>query len=217
MAIILIAMFCPQCGSTQPDELKYCKTCGANLHALRQVMASRDSDEKFDWNKTWVAEMFQSGEIATKRAAEIDLLMGRTPEEKRTNEIKAGVITASVGIAITLLLLVLMGGIIASGRVTDAAAEILSRLWIVGILPLMIGVALIINGVFISKRRGDDEDVQSAAANRELHPDSGLSNETRRLQDIEAGGYLSPVDTNELISTPPSVTDETTRHLKQPR
>ncbi|HTH37195.1 MAG TPA: zinc ribbon domain-containing protein, partial [Pyrinomonadaceae bacterium] len=122
-------MFCPQCGSTQSDDLKYCKTCGANLNALRQVMASRDTGEKFDWSKTWVAEMFQSGDIATRRAAEIDLMMGRTPEEKRLIEIKAGVITASVGVGVTVLLFVLMGGIIASGRVTDAAAEILSRLW----------------------------------------------------------------------------------------
>ncbi len=209
-------MFCPQCGSTQSDELRFCKSCGANLQALRQVMASRETDEKFDWSKTWLAEMFQSGEVATKRAAEIDLLMGRTPEEKRLIEIKAGVITASVGIGVAVLLFVLMGGIIASGRVSDAAAEILSRIWIVGILPLMIGVALIINGVLVSKRRGESENVVSAAG--KLPQAEGASpSETQRLHDAEAGGYLSPADTNELIGTPLSVTDETTRHLKQPR
>ena len=209
-------MFCPQCGSTQSDELKFCKTCGANLQALRQVMASRDTEEKFDWSKTWVAEMFQSGDIAAKRATEIDLLMGRTPEEKRTNEIKAGVITASVGIAITLLLLVLMGGIIASGRVTDAAAEILSRLWIVGILPLMIGVALIINGVFISKRR-EGEESETSASNQRSNADAAIENEAGGLPDPAAGSYLGPADTNELFPAGFSVTDETTRHLKERR
>ncbi len=209
-------MFCPQCGSTQSDELKFCKTCGANLQALRQVMASRDAEEKFDWSKTWVAEMFQSGDIAAKRATEIDLLMGRTPEEKRTNEIKAGVITASVGIAITLLLLVLMGGIIASGRVTDAAAEILSRLWIVGILPLMIGVALIINGVFISKKR-EGEESETSAPNRRSNADAAIENEAAGLPDPAAGSYLAPADTNELFPAGFSVTDETTRHLKERR
>ena len=206
-------MFCPQCGSTQSDDLKYCKTCGANLHALRQVMATRESDEKFDWSKTWVAEMFQSSDVAARRAAEIELLAGRTPEERRRNEIKAGVITASVGVGITLLLLVLMGGIIASGNVTDAAAEILSRLWIVGVLPFMVGIALIINGIFISTQWNENEERQREDRNRQIDPEP---NETRRLPDNDAGGYLSPVDTNELIDMPPSVTDETTRHLRQP-
>ena len=121
-------MFCPQCGSTQSDELKFCKTCGANLQALRQIMATRE-DPKFDWSKTWVADMFMSGEDAVKHEAEIERLRGMTPEMKRTREIKAGVITASVGLGLMILLFVLMGGIIASGRVSEAAAAILSRLW----------------------------------------------------------------------------------------
>ena len=58
---------------------------------------------------------------------------------------------------------------------------------------------------------------EAEAANRQRHADGVLPNETQRLHDAEAGGYLSPADTNELIGTPLSVTDETTRHLKQPR
>jgi len=40
-------MFCPQCGSTQNDELKFCKSCGVNLDAVRQAAAMRDPSEKF--------------------------------------------------------------------------------------------------------------------------------------------------------------------------
>jgi hypothetical protein len=197
-------MFCPQCGSTQSDELRFCKSCGANLQALRQVMASRETDEKFDWNKTWLAEMFQSSDIATKRAAEIDLLMGRTPEEKRLNEIKAGVIAASVGVGIMVLLFVLMNGIILSGRVSDAAAEILSRIWIVGVIPLLIGAALIFNGVFVSRKGAQRPSVPTETKHPEL--DGPIPAES-----------LPPADTNELFPASFSVTDETTRHLKQPR
>lgn len=53
-------MFCPQCGSNQSDGLRFCKLCGANLHAVRQVVATRETGEGFDWSKTWVAEMFLS-------------------------------------------------------------------------------------------------------------------------------------------------------------
>ena len=89
-------MYCPQCGSTQSDELRFCKSCGTNLDGVRTAL-SRETGEKFDWSKTWLAEMLMSGEESVKRAAEIERLQGKTPEVKRRNEIKGGVITASVG------------------------------------------------------------------------------------------------------------------------
>ena len=76
-------MFCPQCGSTQSDELKFCKSCGANLGAVRKAVETGDTGGKFDWNKTWVAEMLLSGEESVRRAAEIERLQGKTPEVKR--------------------------------------------------------------------------------------------------------------------------------------
>lgn len=195
-------MFCPQCGSTQSDELKFCKSCGANLYALRQIMQTREADDKFDWSKTWVAEMFLSGEESVKRAKEIERLQGITPETKRRTEIKAGIIIASVGMGLMLLLFVLMEGIIASGRVSDAAAAILGRLWVVGIIPLLVGSALIINGVFVSKK--GDANLHAT----DIADDKQLPSGTEET-------YLPPADTNELTTPRPfSVTDETTKHLK---
>ena len=170
-------------------------------------MSTREPGEKFDWTNTWVAEMFKSSGDAIKDQAERERLQGITPEIKRLLEIKAGVITASVGIALMILLVVLMGGIVATGRVSDAAAEILLRIWIVGVLPLFIGLALIFNGVFISKRG------VGSPASHEAEP------VTKDLEAPSSGNYLSPADTNDLVSsTPFSVTDRTTRHLqKEPR
>ncbi len=194
-------MFCPQCGSTQNDELKFCKSCGANLHALRQVMASRDADGKFDWSKTWVADMFMSvGEDGSPAVAQP--MPNLTPEMKRQREIKAGVITASVGIGLMILLFVLMNGIIAGGRISDAAVEILSRLWIVGVIPLLVGAALVFNGVFVSRRGA-------------LQPGTDHL-EPGKLSGTEPAAFLPPADTNELFPAEFSVTDETTRHLKDP-
>ena len=50
-------MFCPQCGVTQSEELNFCKSCGVNLDAVRQAVALREPGEKFDWSRTWVAEI----------------------------------------------------------------------------------------------------------------------------------------------------------------
>src|SRR3979409_2024246 len=145
-------MFCPKCGSTQSDELKFCKLCGANLLAVRQVVDSRETGEGFDWGKTWVAEMFMSPGEVKRRKEELERQRGITPEIKRYNEIKAGVITGTVGIGIAIFLYVFMQGIILSGNVTPNSAEILSRLWIAGVLPLFVGIALIINGLWVSKK-----------------------------------------------------------------
>ncbi len=203
-------MFCPQCGSTQNDDLKFCKSCGANLQALRQVMATRDSEGKFDWSKTWVAEMFMSGEEATRRAAEIERLQGKTPEVKRKNEIKAGIITASAGLGLMIFLAVFMQGVIAGGRVSDVAIEILSRIWVVGVIPVLVGLALIFNGMFVSKR-GDGMHTDTNIGEGKL-PNETPNSELR----ASAETYLPPADTSDLASKVPfSVTDETTKHLKK--
>jgi hypothetical protein len=197
-------MFCPQCGSTQNDELRFCKSCGANLQALRQILSTREGEEKFDWSKTWVAEMFMSGEEAVKRQAELERLQGITPEVKRRNEIKAGVITASIGLGLMILLFVLMGGIIAGGQVPPEAAAILSRLWIVGVIPVLVGAALVFNGMVVSKKGEQKPMLAPEVGNPELNVPASPE-------------YLSPADTNELFPAGFSVTDETTKHLKQPR
>lgn len=195
-------MFCPQCASTQDDDLKFCKSCGANLHALRQIMATREPDEKFDWSKTWLAEMFMSSEEAVKREAELERLQGITPEIKRRNEIKAGVITANIGVGLMIFLFVLMGGIIAGGQVSDAAAAILSRIWIAGVIPFFVGLALIINGVLVSSK--------SKAAPQ-------VANVQPELGDPAPPSFLPPrPETNPLEREVFSVTDETTKHLEAP-
>ena len=43
-------MFCPQCGS-QNDALRFCKSCGVNLEAVRQAATVRDPNENFDWEQ----------------------------------------------------------------------------------------------------------------------------------------------------------------------
>src|SRR6266496_2342595 len=146
-------MFCPKCGTTQSDELRFCKLCGANLFAVRQVVDTRERVEKSDCGKNWVADVVQSQEESKRRKEEIERQRGITPEIKlRYDEIKGGVITGTVGVGIATFLYVFMQGIILSGNVTPNSAEILSRLWIAGVLPLFVGVSLIINGLFVSKK-----------------------------------------------------------------
>ena len=194
-------MFCPRCGSNQEADLKFCKVCGANLFAVRQVVDQRQTDEKINWNKTWVAEMFASSEEAVRRQKELERIQGITPEIKRYNEIKGGVITASVGVAFMIFLAVFMQGIIIGGKVPNDTAEILSRIWLAGLIPLFVGLALIFNGVFVSKKMLEASK-RNDRATSEL-PEGAADTPT-----------LNSASTTEFVPARFSVTEHTTKHLK---
>lgn len=134
-------MFCPNCGIQITTDIKFCKSCGANLRGVRDAMTGRGGE--LDWSKTWVAEMFMTTEERERRR-------GVTPEQKRINELRAGVTTTAVGIGAMIFLYFFLGTI---ARVEGGKdAEILNRVWLAGIVPFFVGLALLFNGFFLRKR-----------------------------------------------------------------
>lgn len=190
-------MICPRCASNQTDNVKFCTFCGANLEAVREALALKDTDKKSDW---WT-EMFQSGEKAEERKLEMERRQGITAEVKRYNEIKGGVITSSVGIGLASFLHIFMEGVAAS--LPPNEAQIVIRLWVVGAIPFFVGLALILNGLFVSRK-------QAAVIERERKRIASLEN---LAPELTTPRTLRPAQTNEFIPTPFSVTDQTTRHL----
>ena len=189
-------MICPRCSSNQSDEIKFCTFCGANLEAVREALEVREPGKKFDWSDTWVAEMFMSGKAQELRKQEMERRMGITPEIKRYKEITAGVLVSSTGIAISIYLWFFMQGIV--GHVDPKDAEIITRVWIAGVIPFMVGIALIINGLVVSKKIVEVQ-------NREKQPEG--------LEEGAAPRSLRAADTSQFIPTSASVTEGTTRHL----
>ena len=183
-------MYCPKCAVEITNDVKFCRSCGANLRGVQDALTGRNS-QGFDWDKTWVNEMMMSSEEREKR-------QGKTPEIKRLEEIKAGVIVSSVGVAAMIFLYFLLGAVAANEPPKDAM--IISKVWLAGLVPFMVGLALMFNGLFISKRivklkKEQDERLQAAP---------GVST-TQQLPDIES----IPIPNY-------SVTDQTTYRLTQP-
>ena len=186
-------MFCPNCGIQITTDIKFCKSCGANLRGVREAMTSRG--EQFDWSKTWVAEMFMTDEERERRR-------GVTPEQKRNNELRAGVITTAVGIGSMIFLYFFLGTVarVEGGR----DAEIVSRVWLAGVVPTLIGLALLFNGLFLRKR-------ESPATQQDLRP----LYQQPPLQD-----QIPAKTTDQLLldaerSAASSVTEHTTAHLPE--
>ena len=190
-------MICPRCASNQGDDIKFCTSCGANLQAVREALQVPDAAGKFNWNNTWVAEMFMSGQANELRKREMERQLGITPEVKRYNEIKAGVIVSCVGVAVSIFLFFLMNAI---AYQNPQNGELLRSVWLAGLIPFMVGIALIINGVVVSKKMVE-------VIERE-------QNKTRGLEEGAAPRGLKSPDTNEFVPVNFSVTDQTTRHLE---
>jgi hypothetical protein len=186
-------MYCPGCSIQVTEDLKFCKNCGANLRGVREVMLSRE--DKFDWKKTWVAEMLLSKE-------EVDRIRGITPEKKRNDEMRGGVITAFVGLGVMIFLYFLLGTIAEVKGGPKAA--IIEQVWLVGVIPFLIGVAIFFNGLFLGRR-----EVKIEEERRRTLQSSPFT--PQQPQQIDAK------PTNDLLISPEyGVTENTTAHLPDP-
>jgi len=155
----------------------------------------RDLPEKFDWSKTWVAEMFLSGGEREKRKEQLELQRGITPEVKRQKEFKAGVITSSVGIGVSIFLYVIMQGVIGTLHNPGSEVEILSRVWVAGVIPFFIGLGLILASLLVGRDR-----------RKKVVTDT--------LEGAGTYQSLPASDTERFARAPFSITEQTTRQLK---
>lgn len=135
-------MYCPSCGTESTDQTKYCTKCGVNLRRVKGVMnkggaTAREGD---DWQRATLEDWRAEREAHRKK----------TPEEKRLNEIKGGVITTSVGLGLMLFLSELFDAI--ANTIQGPEADIVRSIWAVGMIPFLIGLGIIFNGFFISRR-----------------------------------------------------------------
>jgi hypothetical protein len=156
-------------------------------------MISKSTGERFDWSKTWVADMFLTEEERERRR-------GVTAEEKRLNEIKGGVITSFVGVGVMIFLRLFLDVVARQNSPGDG--EILRSVWMAGIIPFMVGLGIIFNGLFISPLLVKLKDRQSQPT---MPPSPGPT-------------ALPSKTTSHLVVDPapssgPSVTEDTTAHL----
>jgi hypothetical protein len=189
-------MFCPGCGLQVSEDLKFCRQCGSNLHGAREGMMSRSAGEKFDWSKTWVADMFLTEDERERRR-------GVTAEEKWLNEIKGGVVTSFVGVGLMIFLRFFLD--VVANQKSPGDAEILRSVWMVGIIPVMVGVGIIFSGLFVSRRIVKLKEQQAQPAMPASPSPAALPAKTT---DQLAANAAQPAGAG--------VTEDTTAHLPEP-
>jgi hypothetical protein len=174
-------MYCPKCGTASPDDRKFCKSCGTNLTVISDLLTRGASPGGLQQNMP---------------RSLIEAIFGREeeppPEQKRLNDIRGGVIASMVGIGVSIFLFFLMNAV--AEQVRGNEAMIIRSIWLAGLIPFLIGIGLIINGIFFWKPFGKQRG----------RPTLESGEQVPLLNDVRAA----------MLTRPPSVTEQTTTKLE---
>jgi hypothetical protein len=206
-------MYCPTCGSEERQISQYCRACGTDLGGVRRGLERPDTitasavsarEQISQMMAEKIREMEGSREL--KQVAE-DVLPQiekflESPEEKRLRRVRAGVVTAAIGVGAALLIFLM-----------SLNAHDLIPFISLGVITFLIGIGLVINGLaFTIPRKTLADRSDDARAQKEL--EAQMQNASGANQ-LSAGSQI----TNDLqnpvnaIAGRPSVTEHTTHHL----
>jgi hypothetical protein len=198
-------MYCPSCGSEERQLSQFCRACGTDLRIVRTSLERPDEitasaiTAREQISKAFADRIreLDSGKELEHVAEDVLPQMEKfleSPEEKRLRRIRAGVITASVGLGATIVTFIM-------------AMEKSDFLPFVGagFITFLVGLGVVLNGLFFSVPRKKLPGSEKDALEQELL-DSTLQYQGPQL----------PTKTNELSlpeKAPGSITEHTTHHL----
>ena len=209
-------MYCPSCGSEERQLSQFCRACGTDLRIVRNSLESPDSVTQSAISAREQIGMAVADKIRQmssakdlERVAE-DVLPHfekflESPEEKRLRRIRAGILTAAIGLGASII-----GLVMAMDR-----PEILPYIT-PALITFLVGLGVIVNGlVFTLPRKSLPGDAYDALSQKVL--DSG-ANVSRLPYEAPAAANLPAASnlTNELAPAPrsqSSITEHTTHHL----
>jgi len=215
-------MYCPGCGSEERQKNQYCRACGTDLRRVRFSLEAPDSitasavTAREEIGRA-VAEKIREveGTRDLKRVAE-DVLPQiekflESPAEKRLRRMRAGVITAAVGLgsSVTALLLLSVFNFLNDPQ----AIPQLMGLAGLGVITFLIGMGLILNGRLLTQ---PEKAVKGSSADAETQNQLDSGPPQLRPGEERPDLFRSPA-TNDLMNAElraPSVTEHTTKHLK---
>ena len=209
-------MYCPSCGSEERQLSQFCRACGTDLRIVRNSLENPDAVTQSAISAREHIGMAVADKIRQMSSAKDlekvaeDVLPHfekflESPEEKRLRRIRAGIITAAIGLGATIVLLLM------AVDKTDLFPFITPAL-----ITFLVGIGVIVNGlVFTVPRKTLPGDAYDALSQRVLDSDANVNRlpyEAPAVANLPAGANL----TNELAPAArpqPSITEHTTYHL----
>ena len=199
-------MFCPSCGSEERQISQFCRACGSDLRTVRSILERPDSitasaisarDEIGHAIADRIRELKKGSDlskVAEEVLPQIEKFL-ESPQQRRLRGIRQGVVTSAIGLGATVFFFVWSWN--------DRDILFLTGL---GVTTFLIGLGLIVNALLFT-------------VPKQQIPDLSLENASRQLIDAAPDRVVSlkrELTTAEPLSTPPSITEQTTHHLADP-
>jgi hypothetical protein len=208
-------MYCPSCGSEERQLSQFCRACGTDLRVVRNSLENPDAITQSAVSAREHIGMAVADKIRQmgtakdlERIAE-DVLPQfekflESPEERRLRRIRAGVITAAIGLGATIVTFLM------ALNKSDFFPFITPPL-----ITFLVGLGIVLNGLlFTIPRKSLPGNSYDALSQNLLDSNFNVS---RLPYEAPGAGNL----TNELgpATKPqaPSITEHTTHHLKTSR
>jgi hypothetical protein len=209
-------MYCPSCGSEERQLSQFCRACGTDLRIVRNSLENPDAVTQSAISAREQIGMAVADKIRQmssakdlERVAE-DVLPHfekflESPEEKRLRRVRAGIITAAIGLGASII-----GLVMAMDK-----PEILPYIT-PALITFLVGLGVIVNGlIFTLPRKSLPGDAYDALSQQVLDSGANMNRipyEAPAAASLPTGANL----TNELAPPPrsqSSVTEHTTHHL----
>ena len=200
-------MFCPDCGIEDKQSNQFCRACGTDLRVVRTAIAQPDTitasaaSARDEIGRAIAAKIRDARSpaelavVAENVLPEVEKFL-ESPGEKRMRRMRAGTILACIGLGVAL------GVALIAYFIPMKDFEFLFLISLAGVVTFFLGLAFVLNGIFLT--------VPAKA----LTDKSSDADKQRQLDGVN-------VQTNDLVlpeGTPglfTSVTENTTRHLKE--
>lgn len=201
-------MYCPSCGAEERQPSQFCRACGTDMRMVRTALQKPDAitdsaiaarNEIGRAIATKIQELKNTKDlkkVVEEVLPEVEKFL-ESPEARRLRRLRAGVITAAVGLGVMITLMLSPG-------IGKLIVPLMFIGWPAGLIIFLIGIGIIINGLLFSMPSMQVPDyTQAALTQNRLDQLVGPVKNTGNLE-VSPQQYLDP---------PPSVTENTTRQL----
>lgn len=200
-------MFCPGCGIEEKKFNQFCRACGTDLRPARNVLEIPDmitasaETAREEIGRAFAAKIRDAQTAADLKIVAEDVLPQiekflESPAEKRLRRVRVGTLISSIGLGAALAFSLV------SLFANDDGFLMLAGM---GVVTFFIGLSFVINGLLLTVPKKDVSD---------------KSPEADRQRELDTQTNTFGAETNELAlpeanQPAASVTEQTTRHLKE--
>ena len=197
-------MFCPSCGLQDSQSNQYCRSCGTDLRSVNTVLeapnklAASSTSARDEIGRALAAKIQNTSssseltEFTKKILPDVEKFL-ETHQERKMRRIRNGSMISFVGLG------TMIGFFLATIFGADKEIIMMSAF---GLVAFFVGLALIVNGMYFTIPKGEQEVLSVSNDDSERFPG----------RDSTTNNLLMPPTAQQEFS---SVTEHTTRHLKE--